>query len=248
LLILVVVFLVGALGYRQYTRHAGGVSVVVSVNSLAQNETISLSDLETIEVPRDRLPRGAFQTPGQVVGRTPSRAVEPRTILTGADFAPSVPDLAQLIPEGRVLYSLNVPNKTLPPSGLTGGDSLDVLVSGISGAGKHRTANVLVRDARLVAYTRNHPPARQEEAPKKTLLGVKVDPPSQAKPKDSGAVLMLAVEPEDVIPLAEVDGSGLHLSIVLHGERGYREKRASVAGRNRVEVIQGRQASLVVVP
>ena len=50
---------------------------------------------------------------------------------------------------------------------------------------------------------------------------------------------MIAVLPKDVIRLAEADGTGLHLALVLHRPAEEGSDRLEVKNRERIQVIQG---------
>ncbi|MEZ5328854.1 MAG: SAF domain-containing protein [Verrucomicrobiales bacterium] len=249
LLLIATLVVIFVFGYRQYARHFGAVPVVVASEPLSAGFPIAWEQLKVVKLPRDQVPPEAFPSQQLILGKMPSRAVPSGRVITGTDFFRERMDLKKLIPEGRVLYSLNLSNKTLPLAGISQGDSIDILVAGVSTEEKQRVANVLVRDARMIGYSSG---GNSDESPddgkKKGPLGVDLGAPPQDNNKPAEAILMVAILPEDVISLAKADGSGLHMALVLHGESDVGEERLTFNNHHRVEVIQGKESRIVAVP
>lgn len=247
LLLGITILVILTFSYRQYSRYFGTDSVVVAKVDLNAGVPVAASQLGLMQLPRDQVLPAAVTSPQLIIGKAPTTGVKAGSVVTQFDFAPLRLDLKQFIPEGRVLYSLNVSNKTLPVSGISRGDSVDIIVAGLSSEDKQRIANVLVRDARMVAVSaaRNVEPPQES---KKSAFGVDLSPVPDENEKTPESTLMLAVLPEDVVPLAEADGSGLHLAVVLHGDSESAEDRLRVKNRKRVQVIQGKDSKLVALP
>ena len=216
-------------------------TVVVAKEALPAGGAIADNQLRTKRLDKGVVPPDAIRRSADVIGRRIQVAVEKGAVLRAANFAvfqTAVPDWKEYIPEGRVLYALNMTNRSLPLIGLKRGDSLDVVVAGTSSEDQTRIANVLVRDVRMVGYTRPNTdsPTADDSGP----LGSKIAPPPAAGEDDSAeSILMIAVLPKDVIRLAEADGTGLHLALVLHRPAEEGSDRLEVKNRERIQVIQG---------
>ncbi len=154
--------------------------------------------------------------------------------------APARKTLAQAIPEGRVLYTL-IPNAGgIPHSQLTGGDRLDVLVTGRGGV------RTVARDVRLIGVMGGAKSQAPADGGAIAML--------KQKPKDksgsTGVALVVAVYPDDVYPLASI-GSNDKVSLVLHGSRDTADGKPltvrAVPTHRAIEVVSGLSRSRVNV-
>ncbi len=154
--------------------------------------------------------------------------------------APARKTLAQAIPEGRVLYTL-IPNAGgIPHSQLTGGDRLDVLVTGRGGV------RTVARDVRLIGVMGGGGNA-QGAADGGPISMLKQKPKDKSGDR-TGVALVVAVYPDDVYPLASI-GSKDKVSLVLHGSRDVADGKPltvrAVPTHRAVEVVSGLSRSKV---
>ncbi|EIF43855.1 hypothetical protein DOK_06372 [gamma proteobacterium BDW918] len=154
--------------------------------------------------------------------------------------APARKTLAQAIPEGRVLYTL-IPNAGgIPHSQLTGGDRLDVLVTGRGGV------RTVARDVRLIGVMDGS--AKSQAAADGGPISMLKQKPKNKSGSRTGVSLVVAVYPDDVYPLASI-GSNDKVSLVLHGSRdladGQPLRVRAVPTHRSVEVVSGLSRSKV---
>jgi len=210
--------LVGLLGYRQLDRVlAPRKNVLVLTENITPGEQIRPEHIVLSSMRSNQMSEAVLIDPGTAIGRTlarPKRAGEPLypSDFARAQVAPKIP-LATIVPDGRVVTTLTLTNLTIPYRELQAGDRVDVLAAGKGPAGT-RTSVVVVRDAYVLGYLA--PPATPStNGGRGRLMGLLgANPSSQNKPSPPG--LMLAVLPKDVLPLAEIDGSGARISLALH--------------------------------
>ncbi len=236
-------------GWRQFDRR----TVVIAKEALSSGQVVGERQVGKKRVSRSDLPADAIREPGDIVGRTIRASAAKGQVLRVADFRAERPTvvLTDMIPEGRVLYTLNVRNQTTPFEGLRVGDSLDIVVAAPSSQDQRlRIANVIVRDVTMVGFVRA---ARNNGGSNGNggVLGVDLSAAAASADdeEEKPALLMVAVRPEDVVPLAEVDGSGIHLAVVLHGKTEEEEERLNVKNyRERVQVIEGKGSKIISLP
>lgn len=242
------VAIVGLLAYRQVARVARpNPYVVIARSALAAGTVVQADDVKQVRRPEKDVPRGAFDDTDDVNGKRLVRAKERGDPLGADDFGVATSDrtqaLAQHIPEGRVLTTLTIQNITIPHRGLRQGDRVDVLVAGQT-PDNRRAARIVVRDAFIVGYvtpTSPRAPAHRGLLGIDRALGEGDAPPQTA--------LLLALKPEDVLPIAEIDGAGAHLSLVLHSSTAEGEP-LTVAGQpnpKAIDVIIGANRQRVIV-
>lgn len=150
---------------------------------------------------------------------------------------PKTPTLAQVVPAGRVLYTLKPDPHGIPVEQLRGGDRLDVLARNRSGV--HKVAS----DVRLIGVMR---PGRSAKNDGNVMSLI----PQNSATTDGGRVtsLVIAVQPHEVYPLANING-GDQVSLVLHGAqdlaRGGPLAIQPKATHREVEMVQGLSRSKV---
>tara|TARA_R110001592_G_scaffold89237_1_gene262577 strand:- start:29283 stop:30059 length:777 start_codon:yes stop_codon:yes gene_type:complete len=153
--------------------------------------------------------------------------------------APARKTLAQAIPEGRVLYTLIPSAGGIPHSQLTGGDRLDVLVTGRGGV------RTLARDVRLIGVMGG---GSTQGAADGGVMGMLKQKPKNKSGAGTGVALVVAVYPDDVYPLASI-GSNDKVSLVLHGRRDVADGKPltvrAVPTHRAVEVVSGLSRSKV---
>jgi Flp pilus assembly protein CpaB len=210
--------ILGILSYRQFTRIGLFTRpVVVAATTLIDGSILERQQLQLVRMSKAAAPEGAVGAIADAEGRQILASKQPGEPITINDLryraVRQQKDLADLVPQGRVLTTLAFSNLSLPASELTRGDRIDVLVAGGSQA-EQRRARVVVRDAYFIGHLRRRNPSQGSQAD--NILGVDLSPPT-AQPKRDEMALILALRPADVVPLAEIDGSGLHINLVLHG-------------------------------
>lgn len=241
----------GVLAYRQITRIGAFTRpVVVAATPITDGTILEPQQLQLIRMRKRAAPEGALGAISDVEGRLllePKRPGEPIT-LSDLRFrkARQRENLADLVPSGRVLTTLTLSNLTIPGKELQLGDRIDILASGQTDAGQP-LARVAVRDAYVIGHIRRRrpPPGSPEN-----ILGIDATPPQTQSTRQESA-LLLALWPDDVVPLAEVDASGLHITLVLHGTDTVRSNAMLDVGGDpapkSVELIAGTERRKVFV-
>ncbi len=235
--------LASVLGVRQYDRVTTEESWVTSTTAYA-GQVISASMLKRARIDEDRL---GIDDPRRLIGQRLAVNKPAGESIAATDLEPPVAtpprSLAEYIPEGRVIYSLQPgSNATVPYSQLRAGDRLDVLVRGRRGV---RTA---ATDVRLVGVMRprSGPAASAGDKNVASLLQQKA--PSKSNPAKT--TLVLAVSPEHVYPLAQISKQDT-ISLVLHSAYDVAAGRTvSVTPQQTehpVEVVAGLSRSTVYV-
>ncbi len=235
--------LASILGIRQYDRVTTEPAWVAS-NPIEVGQVLTPSMLKQAPVKHDAI---GIQNPQQLIGQRMKTSKKPGETFSAADFQTiekkPPQTLAQHIPEGRVLYSLQMGTQgSIPLSQLQGGDRLDILVRGRTGV---RTA---ATDVRLVGVIRPRSPAGNN-ATTPGLKGLAQKKP-EAKSATGATTLVLAVYPEHVYPLANI-GNKDAISLVLHSAhdlaQGNRITITPEKTHRPVEVLAGLSRSTVYV-
>lgn len=211
--------LLGLLGYRQLDRVlTPRRTVVVLSKAVGAGEKLSAENLTLTELRAKNLSGAVLEDPGAVIGRVLARDKRDGEPLYPSDLATSTAaartPLAARVPEGRVVTTLMLTNLTIPYRELNAGDRVDILAAGNTRHGG-RSSAVIVRGAYVLGYL-SPPVSRSPTA--RGLINLAKARPTEDKAK-SNPGLMLAVLPTDVLPLAEIDGSGVHLSLALHNSQ-----------------------------
>lgn len=232
------------LGVRHYDRATTEMGWVTST-AVHAGQVISASMLKQERIKQDRL---GLDNPRQIIGQKLKVAKAPGEPLHASDLMPpSKPvrsTLAQRIPEGRVLYSLQLgSSQAVPISQFHGGDRLDVLVRGRHGV---RTA---ATDVQLIGVLRPRSNRPVTTADDKITSLLPQKPRAAAEP-GAGTTLVLAVMPEHVYPLAHIAQQDA-ISLVLHSAYDVASgKTVSVtpsSTERAVEVVAGLNRSTVFV-
>ncbi len=236
--LIVAAVLVAVLGFRQVHR-ATATPIWVAGAALAAGTRISSQDLKLVHQRKSSLPAGALVDRGDIEAQVIYRPKPGDRPFFAEDFIrpqrPAPIPLATLVPEGRVLTTVKVTQASVPYPQLRMGDRLElVAVGGASGA------RVVASNAFLIGSLA---PGRQAPAAKSTnRLGVDLSPPKQQKRGSGGLSLILALRPEDVLPVAETQGSEVSITVVLHGHHEVKKGELldiDSAGPNVVELLVG---------
>lgn len=146
--------------------------------------------------------------------------------------------LAQVVPSGRVLYTLKPDPNSIPVEQLRGGDHLDVLVRNRHGV--HKVAT----NVRLIGVMRPGHNNKSADGAMSLLPQKK----SATAGGQNVSSLVIAVRPHEVYPLASI-GSGDRVSLVLHGAkdlaRGTPLSVKPKATHREIEMVQGLSRSKV---
>jgi Flp pilus assembly protein CpaB len=245
--------LLALLGYRLMARlTAPRGAVVTAAVALPKGAVLTPAQL-TMAAVRRGLPAGALQSPTQVQGRMLTVGKQAGEPILRADLAepPPPPSLSAMIPEGRVLTTLTIRHLSIPLTDLRRGDRVDVLTAGVTEKGQ-RVSRLVVRDAYVLGHAL---PAREGDEPQdkgKKRLGIDVRPPAgPLASENKGQVLLLAVQPADVVSIAEVDGSNAHLSLVVHSRDSVKSGRLLSVGpvaSGGIELISGTTRQRFSIP
>jgi len=240
---------VGLLGYRQFVRMASpSRTVVVAQSALSSGKVVTAEDAKTVRRSSDSVPKDAFSSKADVEGKRLSRAKKGGEPFVTTDFAATVSTttkpLSWQIPEGRVLTTLTIENLVVPFNNFRQGDSIDILVAGMTQE-RRRIAQVVVQDAYVVGYVMPKIPRSREV---KGIMGLAKAMPDKEKANQKAA-LLLALKPEDVLPVARIDGSGNHVSLVLHAPPNGQDRLTVSAGPRpkTIDLIVGANRESVVV-
>lgn len=235
------------LGQRQYMRFTTD-EVWVSARPLEAGQVIQTSDLTRGLVDAER---SALAIPDMraLVGRKLAAPKVEGEMFTQDDLtAPQRNWLSDMVPEGRVVYSLQ-PDVSLIPytKQLRNGDRFDILATAPGG----RVVS-LAYDVILLGILKDETASPQATDPADSLLAsIANNTPSASAPEPRGGLLMLAVNPEYVYPLASALGSSAKLSFVVHSHASVVSGeqltiRPPVRERS-VEVFAGLEKSYVTV-
>lgn len=203
--------LAGTLSVRQFerltTHEILGINGQWPAGSLVNKDMLKL-----IRVDDDIL---GLKDPRLLIGKFLSNDKDNGEMITSSDVIRPVKSwLSEQVPESKVLYTLKPKSGTIPHSQLRNGDSFDVLVTGRHGV------RTVASDVRLVGVMRG-----------KKVVG-ELNPLAKSASKQnlhSAVSLVIAVEPDEVYPLASITANEV-VSIVLHGKEG-EHNRASIEPR-----------------
>lgn len=236
--------LASVLGLRQYDRVTTETTWVAS-STMEAGQVMTAADLKQGRVKSDVI---VINDPRKLLGRTLKVSKRAEDGFSAEDFEQERvikrKSLAQQVPAGRVLYTLQLPGKAgIPYSQLRGGDRLDILVRGRSGV---RTAAV---DVRLLGIIKPRGPGTRA-AEDGSVLGLLPQKKSKAQSLSGATSLVLAVHPGHVYPLANISGKE-SVSLVLHSALdaavGKTLEVTPVSTRREVEVMTGLKRSSVFV-
>lgn len=191
------------IGVRQFDRMATIPAVVIS-GYVASGEVITKKHLKRVSVDSDEI-EGSVQNPEALIGK--------KVTVTKKDGEPVFPNeikispkigLSDVIPPGKVLFSLSQPNLRLPISKLTRGDLLDVLVRSRYGV------QTVAKSVQVIGVMN----AGAASKPKSSGAYSQVSQPAR-NPKGASISIVLAVAPQDVYPLANISSRD-QVSLVVH--------------------------------
>lgn len=237
--------LLAVLGQRQYVL-ATTQETWVAAKELSAGQVVTRGDLAPGRVNGDR-PSGMVGQVDQIVGRRLAVDKEEGAAFSSADFVPEErPWLAAMVPEGRVIFTM-VPDRYLLPYSrqLRGGDRFDILMTASGGR-----VYPLAFDVILLGVLRDANGGDAQPRARGLLTSLAS---SSASEESSAAheshLLVLAVKPEHVVPLASAQGAPGRISFVVHGQNEVREgKRLTVIPPKRsVEIFAGLDRSRVTV-
>jgi len=217
-LLALALLLVAVLGFRQIRRWVTPTQeVYVASSNLPAGATIGADNLTKKRIAESALPSGVLDARA-IAGRELSRAKQEGEPFTRDDFAGAVEAqalaIAEMVPEGRVLATIRVPSGLVPYKNLKSGDRVDVVsITGERGTG---FARVVAHDAYIVGTMYTKTPRTE---PQRTGLAALVPPPATG---NGGRVnrtigLLLALDPEDALPLAQATAGRDAIQVVLHG-------------------------------
>lgn len=244
LVLVLVVIVVAVLAWRLVDRWRGPVAEVwVAAADLAPGSLVGDDDLERDQRRVKKLPAGALVRQEAIAGRLLGRRKQAGDPFVGGDFrrasegepAPE-PALAELLPEGRVLMEVLVPLENVVTRELRRGDRLDLLAT----SRRNGRPQLVADDVYMLGWVDpNRLRQEQQDSEDEDAGNGDDDAESQqsliqsllqtsTRPAASSARgpvmtrssnLLLALNPEDVVPLAEARANGAALTVVLHGRK-----------------------------
>lgn len=201
--------LAGTLGVRQFERFTThevlGINGQWPAGSIVQENMLKL-----IKVDNDVF---GLKDPRLLIGKFLTNDKKSGELIDASDVErPERSWLSEQVPESKVLYTLKPKSGTIPHSQLRNGDSFDVLVTG------RRGVRTVANDVRLVGVMKG-----------KSIVGESNPLTRSASKKNmlTTASLVIAVEPEEVYPLASI-GANEIVSIVLHGKHKEHDRESIV--------------------
>lgn len=219
----------GILLYRQVDRWTGRTAWVAKA-PMARGAVIERGDLRRVRW-RGELPAGAVEDRRQILGRSVTRDKAAGDPFLAGDLAdrPDPGSIALRVPEGRVLYTLRVPAVSIPYPDLRRGDRLEVVAVGRTGSGP------VANDAFFIGWIKPAPPEEDDDGG--GLFDLDLRPLGGAGSGAGLITLMLALHPQDVIPVARAQARQARLSLALQGHGGRLELPSTRA--DEVELIAG---------
>ncbi len=263
-LLVVAVLLVGFLAYRMALRLSGPPQQVwVARNALPVGSVVGAGDLEAVTRRGRRVPEGAVTDRRQIEGRRLARPLAAGEPFVGGALTRSqsaqqrAQSLTELLPPGRVLTRVLIDIDSVLMHELEFGDRFEIVASGGSAGPEEPASRVVASDAfffawvdpALLAGNGNGNGSRPRQSG--LLASLLATPGLEAGggPRaTSSTKLMVALKPEDVLPVSEAAAVGGSLSMVLHGRREVTEGRMLTLPAARpvvVELIDGNRREKV---
>lgn len=242
-LLALALLLVGVLGFRQVQRlMTPKQEVWVASSDLPAGATVGPQNLKRVKLAESALPKGTLVDASAIAGRELSRPKQEGEAFTGGDFAgeEKAAAVAEMIPEGRVLTTIRFNLANLPYQNMKTGDRIDLVASG-----RGSPARVVAHDAYLVGRML---PKAAPPAPARTGRSALIPPSMTERGATPSVGLLLALHPEDALPLAQAMSSGGSIQVVLHGKTEVAKGELIVLPEhNPVEFIAGSNKSELVV-
>jgi hypothetical protein len=237
------------LGQRQYVRLSTE-EVWAVANAIPAGQTVQAADLTRVRIDNDSASL-AIADATAIVGRRLTVDKQAGDVINQGDIAaPRRNGLTDVVPEGRVVYTLAPDRQLLPYARqLRAGDSFDILATAAGGRVTPLAYDVLLLGT-LFDGPQDSSATVQDSA--SVLSNIIATSSTSAANSGNSALLVLAVKPEHVYPLASAMGSSAKISLVAHGKTsGSSAQRLSVAGpaprQRAVEVYTGLQRNTVTV-
>ena len=193
--------LASVLGVRQIDRMSTVQAIVIS-QPIAAGQQIKPVNLHKAAIDANDL-AGTIQDPKLLIGKVltvSKRAGD--TILPDEVTSAKRISLSQVVPEGKVLFTLKQPQSGIPFSKLNHGDRFDILAKG------RGTVRTVARNVQLIGIIRPDPASAAKQTKTSQLTNT-------GSTSGSALSMVMAVDPNDVYPLASI-GSNEVVSIVLH--------------------------------
>jgi hypothetical protein len=240
-LLALALILVAVLGFRQVQRlMTPKKEVWVASSDLPAGTTITPENLKRIKLAESALPKGALTDANAISGRELAKPKQQDEPFVGSDFSgqEKLAAIAEMVPEGRVLTTIRVNRQLVPYRNLKNGDRVDIV------AVSDGAAHVVAHDAFLVGQLIPKTP------PPPTGRAAMIPPAPGRTPAGTTIGLILALHPEDALPLAQATSGRGQVQVVLHGKTEVASGQLiELPQQNPVEYIAGsRKTQLVVTP
>ncbi len=223
-LLALAILVVALLAWRQVERLAPPRATVwVASANLLPGSLVGAEDLKPVQLAARDASGAELGDRGEIEGRQLARAKREGEPFTSGDFAPQGnggerPSLAAMLPEGRVLARVRVLLEDVIMFELRSGDHFEVLASFRDGR-----SGVVARDATLVGWVnpRLAQANQEDDDSDESWLAELVRMPNMGRGSGipTQTTMLLALAPEDVVPLLEAQAAGGTLTVVLHGAK-----------------------------
>ncbi len=264
-LLVVAVALAGFLIYRLAGRLGGPATEVwVARSPLEAGSVVGAGDLEAVTLRGRPVPEGAVTDRSQIEGRRLTRPLAAGEPFVGGALArpqraqEQARSLTEMLPPGRVLTRVLIDIDSVLMSELEFGDRFEIVASGGTSVPEQPAARVVASDVFFFAWVDpgllaaggggNGSQQPQQEGLLANLLATPVLERGGGPRATSSTKLLVALEPEDVLPVTEAAAAGSRLSMVLHGRREVAEGRMMTLPSARpvvVELIDGNRREKV---
>ncbi len=231
--------LLAVLVFRQIGRLSGDRREAwVASGPMAAGTMLVEEHLERVVASAERLPDGAVEDLGRLLGRRLTRGKLPGQLFVNADFnggggggqGEPARKLAELLPPGRVLTPVRVQVASIIMGELSFGDRFEIIASARARTDEKSTS-VVASDAFFVAWIDPALLAGGGARPERgegLLSGLSTIPgraPAGGGGSSSATRMLLALYPRDVLPVTEAQADGATLNLVLHGRREVEQGR-----------------------
>tara|TARA_R100001377_G_scaffold82177_3_gene62307 strand:- start:439 stop:1230 length:792 start_codon:yes stop_codon:yes gene_type:complete len=212
-----------ALAERQYSRMTTDEAWIVT-GALEVGHIMTAGDLQIASVDQS-VAQLALNNPNAIIGRQLVNNKNPGDIISQGDLKILKKlGMTDVIPEGRVVFTL-APDAQLQPylKQLRTGDNFDILVTRPGGQ-----VTLLAADVLLLGNLQNEELVMEDPDTEASILSAAVKIANPVSSNRGSGLLILAVKPEDVYPLASSVGSGGMISIIAHRTQDVAEARLAV--------------------
>jgi hypothetical protein len=236
------------LGQRQYARLTTD-TVWAAAHELSSGQVLQATDLRQVRVDSQQATLAINDARALLGRRLVAEKQAGEVIQQGDVAAPQRLGMTDVVPADRVVYTLTPDRQLLPfTRQLRVGDSFDILATAQGGR-----VSILASDVVLLGNLQeDSAPAPDSDTSASMIASITNATQQNSGNNGSNTLLVLAVKPEQVYPLASALGSNARISLVTHSRSANGNGDRLVVlpppvRERRVEVITGLQRSFVTV-